>query len=56
MLRTLTGIPIAGQILSTTHGDYRGLIGFTASCYAAGLSAFLAARIMAVGWKVKTIF
>ncbi|KAH0536537.1 hypothetical protein GP486_008876, partial [Trichoglossum hirsutum] len=48
---SLTGIPIAGQLLSTNHGDYRGLIIFTASCYAAGLVAFLAARILAVGWK-----
>ncbi|KAI9779076.1 MAG: hypothetical protein M1839_007742 [Geoglossum umbratile] len=53
---TLTGIPIAGQILSVTHGDYKGLIAFTAACYTAGLAAFIAARVISVGWKLNAFF
>ncbi|KAI9731414.1 MAG: hypothetical protein M1835_003530, partial [Candelina submexicana] len=43
---TLTGIPIAGQIVEAENGGYRGLILFTGMCYVGSLSSFLAARIL----------
>ena len=55
-IRTLTGIPIAGQILSTDGGSYWGLVIFTGLCYAGGLAAFVTARVTAVGWKPTTIY
>ncbi|KAL1966565.1 hypothetical protein VTN77DRAFT_3976 [Rasamsonia byssochlamydoides] len=48
---TLTGIPIAGEILSRCGGDYWGLIAFTACNYFAGLLAFTAAKLLQVGWQ-----
>ncbi|KAI9761301.1 MAG: Histidine kinase [Chaenotheca gracillima] len=53
---TLTGIPIAGQILARNNGEYWGLIVFTGACYSAALIAFMAVRILAVGWKFKAIY
>ncbi|KAL1974366.1 hypothetical protein VTN31DRAFT_4570 [Thermomyces dupontii] len=50
-LGTLTGIPIAGEILTHNNGDYWGLITFTAACYFAGVLTFMAAKGLAVGWK-----
>lgn len=54
--RTLTGIPIAGQILTANKGDYWGLIVFTGMCYVGGFAAFLAARVVAVGWKFTKVY
>jgi predicted MFS family arabinose efflux permease len=48
----LTGIPIAGEIISSNGGAYWGLIIFTGMCYAGGLMAFTTARIMATGPKL----
>ncbi|KAL1980462.1 hypothetical protein VTN96DRAFT_4151 [Rasamsonia emersonii] len=48
---TLTGIPIAGEILSRCNGEYWGLIAFTACNYFAGLLSFTAAKLLKVGWK-----
>jgi MFS family permease len=53
---TLTGIPIAGQILTVNGGRYYGLIIFTGMCYAGGLACFTAARVIGAGWKLKTIY
>ncbi|KAI9841835.1 MAG: hypothetical protein M1838_003410 [Thelocarpon superellum] len=53
---SLTGIPIAGQIISMDNGSYWGLIVFTGMCYAGGLVAFVAARAVAVGWSVRVVF
>ncbi|KAI9816983.1 MAG: hypothetical protein M1832_004967 [Thelocarpon impressellum] len=53
---TLTGIPIAGQILSANDGKYWGLIILTGMCYAGGLAAFIAARIVTVGWRITAVF
>ncbi|KAI9806405.1 MAG: hypothetical protein M1833_003592 [Piccolia ochrophora] len=53
---TLTGIPAAGAIVSAEGGAYRGLILFTGMCYVGGLAMFLAARILAVGWRVTTVY
>jgi len=54
--RTLTGIPIAGQILTANGGSYWGLILFTAMCYVGGLVSFTAARVLQVGWKVTAVY
>ncbi|KAA8903589.1 major facilitator superfamily domain-containing protein [Sphaerosporella brunnea] len=43
---TLTGIPIAGQIVNATGGSYQGLIIFTAASYVGALMFFGAARYM----------
>lgn len=50
----LTGLPIAGKILSANKGHYWGLIVFTGACYAGGLIFFGAARILQAGWKPTT--
>ena len=42
----LTGIPIAGEILSYDKGDYWGLIVFTGICYVAAFACFVAARVV----------
>ncbi|KAL8641574.1 MAG: hypothetical protein Q9228_001626 [Teloschistes exilis] len=52
----LTGLPLAGQILSENGGDYWGSIVFTGSCYAAGLICFTAARVLKIGWSLKARF
>ena len=52
----LTGIPIAGQILDYSGGDYGGLIIFTGICYVAALASFVAARVRKVGWDARTIY
>lgn len=48
---TLTGIPIAGEILSRCNGEYWGLIVFTTCCYALGLACVTAAKLIHVGWR-----
>jgi len=55
-LRTLTGLPIAGQILTANGGNYTGLIVFAGLSYAAALICLIAARVLAVGWKIKIIY
>ncbi|TVY68846.1 Riboflavin transporter MCH5 [Lachnellula suecica] len=52
-LGCLTGVPIAGRILDLGGGSYRGLILFVGFCYAGGLVAFLGARILATGLRVR---
>lgn len=53
---TLTGIPIAGAILQAGDGNYQGLIGFGGALYFAATVAFVVARGVCAGWKLKTIF
>lgn len=55
---TLTGIPIAGQILEACGGgdNYWGLITFTGCCYAIGLCCYITARVIKVGWGVRKIY
>jgi hypothetical protein len=48
---TLTGIPIAGEILARCNGEYWGLITFTICCYAAGLVCVTAVKLIHVGWR-----
>ncbi|CAK7219338.1 hypothetical protein SEUCBS140593_003856 [Sporothrix eucalyptigena] len=53
---TLVGIPIAGNILTGTDGEYWGLIAFTAALYLGSLVALYAAKVSVVGWGVLSIF
>ncbi|KAI9889460.1 MAG: hypothetical protein M1814_005323 [Vezdaea aestivalis] len=55
-LGTLTGIPIAGQLITADNGGYRGLILFTGGCYIAGLIAFTWARVRVAGWAWNGIY
>lgn len=48
---TLTGVPIAGEILARCGGDYWGLILFTICCYAVGLSCAVAVKVLHCGWR-----
>ncbi|KAJ5601440.1 hypothetical protein N7510_010974 [Penicillium lagena] len=48
---TLTGIPIAGNILNRCNGQYWGLIAFTVVCYAMGLACCTAVKVIQVGWR-----
>ncbi|KAE8144377.1 putative MFS monocarboxylate transporter [Aspergillus avenaceus] len=48
---TLTGIPIAGEILTRCNGEYWGLITFTICCYALGLICCVAVKVIHVGWR-----
>ena len=48
----LTGLPIAGAILSRDNGTYGGLTAFTSACYAAGTACFTAVRVRRSGWKL----
>lgn len=48
---TLTGVPIAGEILSRCNGEYWGLIVFTTCCYAVGLACVTAVKLIYVGWR-----
>jgi MFS family permease len=53
---TLTGLPIAGQILEASGGEYWGLIVFAGLAYAAAMICLITARVLAVGWGFYTIF
>jgi hypothetical protein len=53
---TLTGLPIAGQILTACGGKYWGLIFFAGIAYAGAGVCLLTARVLAVGWKVNVIY
>ncbi|KAJ5693176.1 hypothetical protein N7462_002599 [Penicillium macrosclerotiorum] len=48
---TLTGIPIAGEILTRCDGQYWGIIAFTTACYAIGLACCTAVKVIHVGWR-----
>jgi hypothetical protein len=58
---TLTGIPIGGAILggnNTGSGDvgevrWTGLVLFSGVAYVVSFGAYLAARVVAVGWGSK---
>lgn len=52
-LGTLTGIPIAGQIVVASGGGYLGLICFTGASYIAAFIFFFAARWVGLGMEGK---
>jgi hypothetical protein len=51
---TLTGIPIAGQIVSAGGGSYIGLICFTAASYVGAFAFFFAARWVGLSMQKKS--
>ncbi|KAJ8060631.1 hypothetical protein OCU04_010939 [Sclerotinia nivalis] len=51
---TLTGLPIAGQILTASGGDYTWLIVFAGLSYALAGFLLIVARVWAVGWSIRT--
>lgn len=53
---SLTGVPIAGQLVSVCGGEYWGLIVFAGLSYAASVVTFMAARVLGAGWKVKVVY
>ena len=53
---TLTGVPIAGAIISACGGAYWGVAIFTGLCYVCALLAFGAVRVMKVGWKLNVLY
>ena len=55
-IATLTGTAIGGAIIQACDGEYWGLALFTGVCYAGGFMAFAAARVVKVGWKIRTVF
>ncbi|KIV95862.1 hypothetical protein PV10_03466 [Exophiala mesophila] len=52
----LTGIPIAGQLVTATGGEYWALIVFTSVSYAIATAFFVAARVAGAGWGLKVIY
>jgi MFS family permease len=53
---TLTALPIAGQVLIATEYNYWGVIVFAGISYTAAGLCLIAARVLAVGWKVTTVY
>jgi MFS family permease len=53
---TLTGIPIAGQLITACGGSYWGLIVFTGASYTASTITFVMARGLGAGWRLKVVF
>ena len=53
---TLTGTPIAGAIISANDGHFWGIGIWTGLNYVLALAAFIAVRVMKVGWKVKAAY
>ena len=53
---TLTGIPIAGALISACGGAYWGVVVFTGLCYITATAAFIAVRVMKVGWGLTMAY
>ena len=53
---SMTGIPIAGQLVTACNGEYWGLIVFTSCAYAGSLILLAAARCVGAGWKFKVVY
>lgn len=53
---TLTGLPIAGALLTVLDGDFWGLIVFAGLSYVAAAAALIAARVLKVGWKIRVVY
>ncbi|KIX04523.1 uncharacterized protein Z518_05393 [Rhinocladiella mackenziei CBS 650.93] len=53
---SLTGIPIAGQLVTVCNGEYWGLIVFTSCAYAASTAMLTTARVVGAGWSPKKIY
>ena len=55
-LGCLTGLPIAGALISATGGSYWAVALFTGGCYICGLCCFVAVRVMKAGWDIRVIY
>lgn len=53
---TLTGIPIAGQIIHSMNGKFTGLVLFTAASYVGALFFFVTARVVGAGREWRTVY
>ena len=53
---SLTGIPIAGQLITAWGGRYEGLILFTGAAYAISFCFYYAAKVSGAGWSFKAIY
>lgn len=53
---TLTGLPIAGALLSACNNSYWGLVLFTGLCYVISCVAFTWVRISQVGASIKRLY
>lgn len=53
---TLTGLPIAGQILEDCGGDYTWLIVFAGLSYALAGLFLVIARVLVVGWSIRKMY
>lgn len=53
---TLTGVPIAGQVLAASHGSYMGLIIFAGLSYSVALICFILSRAYRVGFKIHVVW
>ena len=55
-LGCLTGVPIAGTLLTRAGGEYGPLIAFVACSYALGLACFVFVRVSTVGWGLRAVY
>lgn len=53
---TLIGIPIAGQLLKVSGGEYYGVIALTGAGYVVSALCVLIVRVVKVGWRVRAVF
>ncbi|KAK5121323.1 hypothetical protein LTR85_005489 [Meristemomyces frigidus] len=52
----LTGVPIAGAVISASGGAYWGVATWTGLCYVCAGAAFTAVRVLKVGWKLNVLY
>lgn len=53
---TLTALPIAGQILTASKGDYTNVIIFAGLSYVLATMCLIGARVLKVGWKFNVVY
>jgi MFS family permease len=52
----LVGLPAAGNIINAQHGEYSGMILYTAAAYVIAIVATYSSKGLAVGWKPSVVF
>ncbi|KAF2753139.1 MFS general substrate transporter [Pseudovirgaria hyperparasitica] len=55
-LGTLTGVPIAGALVTAAGGHYWAVVLFTGACYVLSSMCFLWAKVLRVGWDPRVVF
>ncbi|KAF1808220.1 MFS general substrate transporter [Eremomyces bilateralis CBS 781.70] len=55
-LASLTGVPIAGALISACDGGYWGVVGFTGAVYVVSVILMVMAKGKKVGWNFTTKF